>query len=209
MSTNSRTIDFKGVQNIIAKRKMVRVTDAGSLSKVFIQSTQGTTIPVLTKEGEPVLGQNGMPLMKTIYNVAANSQVAMLNSRNKALLEEGMKHETVGDMEKATELYNKYLNAIQVSFNMLLTSSSTPVFGKNDLVQGVIQLITTDNGQLLTLDKVKAVVAKELGDSKKFSLNELLGIADKPSADEVFISGEGDVTESGADATHIGDKAGN
>lgn len=186
MSTNSRTLDFTAVQNILAKRKILRVTDAGELIKAHIASTTGVTIPVTTKEGDPVMGQNGMPLMKTIYNLQVNSHIAMLNPRNREYLSEGMKAETAGDMEKATELYNKYLNSIQVSFNVLLTSASVPTFGKNDMVQGTVQLITTDNGQLLTLDKVTAVKAKTLGDSQKFSLNELLGIAEKPTADDVF-----------------------
>lgn len=186
MSTNARTLDFKAVQNIIAKRKMIRVTDDKQLVKLFVQSTIGTTIPVTTKDGEPVL-QNGIPLYKTIYNVAANSHVAMVNPQNRAILTEAMKAETAGEMVKATELYNQYLNKIQVSFNMLITSPNVEKFTRNDQIQGIVTVITTENGQLITLDKVKSVTARELGDSQKFSLNELLGISDEtPNPEDLF-----------------------
>lgn len=186
MSTNSRKIDFKAVQNIIAKRKMIRITDDKQLVKLFIQSTTGTTIPVTTKEGEPVL-QNGIPLYKTIYNVAANSHVAMINPQNRAILAEAIKFEGQGEEDKATELFNQYLNKIQVSFNVLLTSPNVEKYTKNEQIQGVVTVITTENGQLITLDKVKAVVAKELADSQKFSINDLLGISDEtPNPEDLF-----------------------
>lgn len=183
---NARTIDFKAVQNILSKRKIIRLSDVNSLIKVHIQSNGGTTLPVTDKSGMPVMGSNGQPLYKTIYNVAANSQVAMTNERNRKLLSDAVQAESAGEMVQATELFNKYLNAIQVSFNVLLTGANPVKFGKNDQIKATVQLITTENGQLITLDKVSMVEARELADTQKFTINELLGIADEANPEDVF-----------------------
>lgn len=183
---NARTIDFKAVQNIISKRKTIRLSDINSLIKVHIQSNGGTTLPVTDKSGMPVMGSNGQPLYKTIYNVAANSQIAMTNERNRKLLSDAVQAESAGEMVQATELFNKYLNAIQVSFNVLLTGANPVKFGKNDQIKATVQLITTENGQLITLDKVSMVEARELADTQKFTINELLGIADEANPEDVF-----------------------
>lgn len=188
-STSSRQLDFKAVQNIIAKRKTIKVSDAKALVNCYIQSNGGTTIPVTTKDGEPVLGANGTPLMKTIYNVAANSHVAMLNPRNREILAAAIKAESDADMVEATKLFNQYLNSIQVSFNVLLTGTDPVTFAKDELVKGTVALITTENGQLITLEKVSAVKARELSDTPKFTLNDLLGITengDGKTAEETF-----------------------
>lgn len=199
--STSRRLDASAVQNIIAKRKLIKVSDAGQLVKVYIASNGGTTLPVTTKEGEQVMGANGAPLMKTIYNVNANSQIAMLNLRNHEILKQAMQAETAGNVDEAHTLFNQYLNSIQVSFNVLLTGSNPVTFGRNDLIKGTVQLITTDNGQLLTLDKVSAVEARELSDTPKFTLSELMGITEDLQPGDVFTSAEqGDKVEAGANA---------
>lgn len=199
MSTNSSTTGFSSgltltaVQNIIGKRKRIEATADGELVKVFIQSG-GNTIPVMDKAGAPVLGVGGFPLMKTIYNVAANSAVAMQNPRNREILAGAVQAEKDGDFAAAHLAYNDYLNKIQVSFSVMINPGSTPTtFAKDKLVEGTVQLVKTDNGQLITLQKVSGVAATTLKDTGKLSLNDLLGITDTKQigAADVFTPTEG------------------
>lgn len=200
MSTNSSTTGFSAgltlsaVQNIIAKRSLIDVAQAGELVKLTIQSG-GTTIAVLDKAQAPVLSAQGLPLTKTIYNVAANSAVAMRNPRNREILATAHAAEQEGDMDTASRAYNDYLNKIQVSFSVMHNPGAVIVpFTKNELVKGIVQLITTENGQLITLDKVSAVVATTLKATTKLSLNDLLGISDTPTAADVFTPVDGATT---------------
>lgn len=185
--TNSFQLDAKAAQNIIAKRRIFRATDAGTIFKFDIQ-TNGNTIPVMNKNNEHVADAAGLPLYKTIYNTNVNSHVAMLNPRNQAILREAMVAETAGNMELAHEKFNAYLNKVQVSFSVILNNGRTnPVFSKGDLVKGKVQLITTDNGQLLTVENVTAVRIEEAGATMSFNLNDLMGLSDaKPDAADVF-----------------------
>jgi hypothetical protein len=200
MSTILNKLTFTAVQNILAKRKIIRLSDDKSLVKVHIQSG-GNIIAVTTKDGTPVIGNGGIPLMKAIYNVAANSHVAMLNPRNQEILRGAHEAEQQGDDDTAHAAYNDYLNKIQVSFNVMINpGSAMPKFGKNDLIKGTVQLITTDNGQLLTLDKVGMVEATELRDTAKLSLADLLGLTDAPTAEDVFTPIEGVDAATTADA---------
>jgi len=185
--TSSFKLDAKATQKIIAKRRIFRAADAGTIFKFDIQGN-GTTIPVLNKDKAQVNDAAGLPLYKTIYNTNVNSHVAMLNPRNQAILREAMVAETAGNMELAHEKFNEYLNAVQVSFSVILNNGRTnPVFSKGDLVKGKVQLITTDNGQLLTVENVTAVRIEEASSTMSFNLSDLMGLSDeKPSAADVF-----------------------
>lgn len=189
MSTQNFILDAKAVQNIIAKRRIIRLTDADTVLKFEIQGT-GNTIAVVDKNGAPVLSNNGtgVPLTKTIYNVKANSHVAMLNPRNRALLKEAMLAETAGETEKAHDLFNQYLNKIQVSFSVILNPGrQTAQFFNGQMVQARVQLVTTDNGQLLTLENAVAVRIDEAAKTPTFNLADLMELdAEGPSAETVF-----------------------
>jgi hypothetical protein len=191
MSTNSTgfQLDAKAAQNIIAKRRIIRLTDADSVLKFEIQGN-GNTIPVTDKNGAQVFsnGDSAVPLMKTIYNIKANSHVAMLNQRNRDILKAAMAAETQGDMELAHAKFNEYLNKIQVSFSVIINPGrSTAQFFNGQMVQGRVQLISTDNGQLLTLENVVAVRIEEAGKTPTFTLSDLMGLDDKaPDAQTVF-----------------------
>jgi hypothetical protein len=197
MSTQSLAsfiLDAKAVQNIIAKRRIIRLTDADSVLKFEVQGN-GNTIAVVDKSGAPVLSNNGtgVPLTKTIYNIKANSHVAMLNPRNREILREAMTAETAGDVDTAHAKFNEYLNKIQVSFSVIINPGRTHTqFFNGQMVQGRVQLITTDNGQLLTLENVVAVRIEEAAKTPTFSLADLMGLDDKaPDAQTVFTPLEG------------------
>ncbi len=199
MSTNSFKLDCKAVRNILGSRAMVTVQQAqqGITVKFNIQGN-GNTIPMLDKNGVHVQDERtGQPLYKTIYGVKANSQIAMMNQLNKDLFKEAMQAETAGDMDKAHTLYNKYLNKVQVSFNVVVAPGrKTPTFRDKQLVEGDIELITTENGQLITMKNVIAAAVERLGKTPTFSLEELMGIsAEEPNPEDLFKTETGPVTE--------------
>jgi hypothetical protein len=190
MSTkNSFTLTAQIVQNIIASRSIVKQQQAeiGDTVRFHIQG-QGFTLPVTDKTGAQVLDrQTQQPLLKTIYGIKANSHIAMLNPLNRAILKEAMIAETAGDTEKAHTLFNQYLNKIQVSFSIVLNHGRiNPVFGDKQLVEGECQLITTENGSLITMQNVRAVAVAKLAKTPEFSLSQLMDIDEEPAADDVF-----------------------
>jgi len=190
MSTkNSFTLTAQTVQNIIASRSIVKQHQAeiGDTVRFHIQG-QGFTLPVTDKTGAHVLDrQTQQPLFKTIYGIKANSHIAMLNPLNRAILTEAMKAETAGDTEKAHNLFNQYLNKIQVSFSIVLNHGRiNPTFSDKQLVEGECQLITTENGSLITMQNVRAVAVAKLGKTPEFSLSDLMSIDEEPAADDVF-----------------------
>lgn len=194
MSTQLFQLDAKAAQNIIAKRRIIRLTDADSVLKFEIQGN-GNIIPVTDKSGAQVYSSSdsNLPLTKAIYNIKANSHVAMLNPRNREILREAMAAETAGEVEKAHDLFNQYLNKIQVSFSVIINPGRSVVqFYNGQMIQGRVQLITTDNGQLLTLENVVAVRIEEAAKTPTFSLSDLMGLDDKsPAAETVFTPLEG------------------
>lgn len=195
-ATDRRLIGSKAVQNIIAKRKIFRVTDDKQLFKFEIQG-DGFTLAVTTKDGTAVLDFQGNPLMKTIYNTRVNSHVAMLNERNREILKGAVAAEQDGDMETAHAAFNDYLNKIQVSFSVILNpGQKNKVFSNGDLVKGRVELITTENGQLLTLENnsVTLVPIQEANATAAFTLDDLMGITATPAAETVFTPLEGATT---------------
>lgn len=194
-TTNSFQLTPTTVQNIIASRGIVKQQQAeiGDTVRFHIQGN-GFIIPVTDKTGAQVLDrQTQQPLFKTIYGIKANSHIAMLNPLNRSILQEGMKAFSAGELEKAHTLFNQYLNKIQVSFSVILNHGRTnPTFGDKQLVEGECQLVTTENGSLITMQNVRAVAVAKLAKTPEFSLSDLMGISDEePKAEDVFKSTEG------------------
>jgi len=132
----------------------------------------GNVIDVKDKEGKAVLSaQDNTLLQKRIFNTVCNSAVAVRNSRNQATLMEAYKAEKAGDHEKAAELYNTYLNKTQVSVGILSGTSNFSKIQDGDQIKSKVQIITTANGSILTLDpKSNSVVAPGLGEDSNFDL---------------------------------------
>lgn len=187
-TTNSNRLQLTAqiAQNMIASRAIVRITDVGATKRFHIRGN-GNIIAVMTKDMKPVIGSDGQSLNKVIYNIKANSHVAMLNTRNRAILTEAMKAETAGDVELAHEKFNDYLNKIQVSFSVILNPGRRNVsFYDGQLVEGEIELVTTDNGQLLTITNPRAVAIEKLSSTPAFSLADLMSVEDKQKPEDVF-----------------------
>ena len=180
----ARPSTLASVQNIMNSRRLVTEDMAtnGRLV-VFTVRGKGTVLPVKTKAGDdvPAADGSGEQLMKRIFNVVANSQLAINNKRNQDLLRAGYAAEQAGDTAKAEELYNEYLNAIQVSFNVLSTSSAFNKITDGDQIKASVAKVTTENGSLLTLDaKSIAVVAPEMAGATKVDLLALMAVPSAP-----------------------------
>jgi hypothetical protein len=206
MSTNSSfRLSATTVQNIIKSRSIVKQQQAqmGDTVRFHIQGN-GFTLPVVDKTGAQVLDrQTQQPLFKTIYGVKANSHIAMMNPINRAILTEAMKAETAGDEETAHNLFNQYLNKIQVSFSVILNHNRVnPTFYDKQLVEGECELITTDNGSLITMSNVRAAAVAKLGKTPEFSLEDLMGISnEEPNPEDVFNELKDDVVTENTEET--------
>lgn len=191
MQTQSKLVfDAQRTQSLIANRAIVKNSQVGQTVRFHIVGN-GNLVPVKTKDGVQVMDNatNTVPLYKTIYNVKANSQLAMQNPRNQQILREAMQAESVGEVDKAHELFNSYLNKIQVSFSIIQNPGRSNVqFYDKQLVEGEVELVTTENGQLITMTNVRAVAVEKLAATPAFSLADLMGIVDEANRDSTHLA---------------------
>jgi hypothetical protein len=174
--SQSNPINGASVQNIMNRRALVRTVQVGKKVILMVQGN-GNVIDVKTKEGEAVGSiVDGTPLQKQIFNTKANSELAMKNPRNMQLLRDAIKAEKAGEHDKADELFSQYLNAVQFSFSVLLPSPIASKLGANVEIAGQVQMVTTDNGSLITLDQstISLQAPEELGKTT-FSLDDVAG----------------------------------
>jgi hypothetical protein len=199
-NTNASSLKFTAirVQQLIASRALLRNSQIGETVRFHIVGN-GTLIPVKTKDGAQVMSANdGSPLYKTIYNVKANSQLAIQNDRNKEILKGAFETEQSGDDMAAHAAYNDYLNKIQVSFSVINNPGRVGVqFYDKQLVEGEVELITTERGQLLTITNVRPVAVEKLKAMPAFSLADLMGLDEKktPTVNDVFTEDNKVITE--------------
>lgn len=188
-NSNSFRLTSANLQQMIASRGIIKSSQAGETKRFHVRG-DGFTIPVTNKAGEQVManGTDNVPLMKTIYNVKANSHIAMINPRNQEILRTAMLAEKEGDMDAAHEAFNDYLNKIQVSFSVILNPGrKNKTFYDQQLVEGEIELITTDNGQLLTIANPRPVAIDKIDKTPQFSLNDLMGLAGDDDQDPAAV----------------------
>lgn len=177
-STTRRLIDTKGFMAILNKRKTLKTTHVGAQVVLTVQGT-GQFLP----KGYKYPGPSGITenqFDRTIYNLLANSQLSMLRPENAEILKNAIKAESAGDMEAATELFNEYLNSIQVSFSVIEPSNRK--FNSGDQVTAVVAEVANSAGvnQIVVNDvRYKAPVNVE---ATTFVLADLLGIDDEPAA---------------------------
>lgn len=178
MSMTSRPMTSSSVKAIMQKRITVPQDAVGKRVKMQIQG-DGTIIDVKRTDGtlvtSTVPGYEGTVLQKKVFNVRANSAVAMSNERTRQFLIEGLAAEKAGETEKASELFNQYLNATQISFGVLLPSAMVNRLYNNQEISGRIELVTTDNGSLLTIDpSTISVVEAETFGTTVFNLDDFI-----------------------------------
>lgn len=169
-STTRRLIDTKGFMAILNKRKTLKTTHIGAQVVLTVQGT-GQFLPKGYQYAGPTGARENM-FDRTIYNLQANSQLSMLRPETKKILNEAIKAESAGDMETATDLFNEYLNAIQVSFSVIEPSNRK--FNSGDMVTAVVADVLAASGerQLVVNDvRYKAPLNVE---ATAFELSDLL-----------------------------------
>lgn len=176
MSTTRRLLTAVAVMAIMNKRSLVKSSHVGRKVVLTIQG-DGNTIDVVDKEGNEVLstiaGQEGTVLQKRIFNAKANSEIAMQNPRNREMLKAGIAAAKAGDHAKADECFSKYLNAVQISIGILLPSATADALANGVDIAANVQLVTTENGSLLTVDSSTISVKQpELLGGTTFSIEE-------------------------------------
>lgn len=153
MSTQTqRIIDAKAFMSILNSRVTLKTDHAGQQVLLAVQGN-GTFLPKGHKYSVGTEGRENM-FDRTIYNVRANSQLSMLREENKQLLSDALKAESAGDTEKAQELFNQYLNAVQISFSVIEPSSRK--FASGDACTAMVAVTDTkENGQQIVINDVR------------------------------------------------------
>lgn len=189
-TTQTRLLDGKSVNSIMRKRTSLPTTMVGR-KVVFTIQGDGNKVEVLDKAGNPVLstlpGQSGFILEKKIFNLKANSQMALSNERTISYLKAGAAAEKAGDMQAAHESYNQFLNSCQVSFGIILPSVIADKLGNGVDIAATVIEVKTDNGSLLTIDP-STIMVKEpevLDNGTSFDVAAYIGkAAEVPEVDQ-------------------------
>lgn len=135
----------------------------------------GNSIDVKNKAGELVAqaGGDGVVLQKKIFNTNVNSAIAMKNPANVTLYKDACKAEKAGETDKAHDLFNQLANKLQVSFGLLLPSKFEFQLSDGVEISAKLQLITTDNGQIITIDpKTIRIMEPEVLATGGFSMED-------------------------------------
>lgn len=116
------TTSFKGILN---SRKTLNMSHVGEQVLLTIQGAGSYQSAADQAEADLKAGKPAAKAYfdKRIHNVKANSQEAMGRSELRMLLSEAIAEEKAGNLEKASEMYNMYLNSVQVSFNVIADRS--------------------------------------------------------------------------------------
>jgi hypothetical protein len=176
MSTTQRKMTSASVKAIMSKRTIVTNEHVGHKVKITVQG-DGNVIDVKDKAGELVMSavEEGTVLQKKIFNCRAASALAMRNPRNIEFLKAGLAAEKAGDAEGAHENFNKYLNATQISFGVLLPSNTAEKIGNGQEIAAVVERVDTENGSLLTLDSSTiSMVAPTTLSAAAFDLSDFI-----------------------------------
>jgi hypothetical protein len=184
----TRNLDSKAVASIMNKRSLVTLTLVGKRVALLVQGN-GNIIDVEDAEGNlvPSAIDPEMPLQKKIFNLRANSQVAMQNPLNREILKAAIAAEKAGDVEEAHDRFNEYLNKVQFSAGILLPSTMADRVSHGCEVVGTIQLFVNEKDATKRLlrfeDGTISVQAPEIAGKTTFSLEDALGLADEKPAD--------------------------
>lgn len=144
--------DFARTQDTIKGRREVSVAAAKAEQRfTFGIAGNGTEVPMLNGDKSPVLDDTGRPIMKKIFNLNANSGVALDNPANDKILFDAVTAEQAGDADAASELYRTYLNKVQMSVGIPDYHAAYNCV-KGDEIKANVEIITTDNGQLISLN---------------------------------------------------------
>ena len=173
--TQNRPLTSASVRSIMTNRQPVKTDDVDETVILRIQG-DGNVIDVKDKAGNLVMssikGQEGVVLQKKIFNCKAVSHLAQQNPRTRQFMTDGLAAEKAGKGAEASELFNQYLNATQLSFGVLLPSAKADLLRDGVKISADIIQVTTENGSLLTIDPstISVQAAKKLEASTSFNI---------------------------------------
>jgi hypothetical protein len=173
-SATARIMDYDRFMAIFNSRKPI-TTDLVAGGKVIL-SVQG--------EGTffPKNDAKNSPFDKYIYNLKANSMLSVARAENKQLLKKALVAHNEGHAEEASALFNEYLNAVQISFNV--PADRAQRFANGDDVKCDIELVETKDGQKqLVVRSVSKEAPKKIA-ARKFDITDL--IDDEPAEGEIL-----------------------
>lgn len=175
MDTNTTLITKDRAISIVNSR--VSLTQA-HIGKQVILLVQGAgTFQTAAQQAELDKAAGKAPAKqyfdKYIHNLKANSSEAMTRKENRQLLADAVTAEMAGDAEKASELYNQYLNAIQVSFN-LIAQPGRRKLESGDAVTAFIETSETKAGNRAIVVNNVAYKAPEMVEKVKFDITDLI-----------------------------------
>ncbi len=178
-TTNARVLNLDSVKNIMNSRDNITLDMVGRHVQFTVQGN-GVILDVKDGDGNLVESKSepGTVLQKKIYNVQAISAVAMGNERNRQYFTDAVAAEQAGDAAGASELFNKFLNATQISFNVLDNQRAFNTLYPGALIMAKVIRIDTENGSLLTLDaSTISVQAPVVADKYKFDVSDFMAPA--------------------------------
>ena len=187
------------VKAIMQKRSTIPA-DAVNRRVKFLVQGNGNTVDVKDKTGNLVIstipGYEGTVLQKVIFNLRANSGLAMQNERTRSYIKNGLAAEKLGAEGKvkgfigeiegdytAHEWFNAYLNSTQMSFGVLLPSNTAAQLSSGVEIAATVIKVDTENGSLLTIDpSTISIVEPEVYGSVAFNLDDFAEATETPAA---------------------------
>lgn len=166
-----QALDAERTIQIINSRITVKPTDVGSTLLFTIQGDptflqQGHKYSVAGEERENQFD-------RYIYNVRASSALAMTSAEGKKLFTDAMKAESDGDVQKAHELFNAYLNFVQLSFSVISNGRTQPMHRGDDVKARVIEAVSKAGNRSIQLEDVFYVAPKTAAKAT-FSVTDLI-----------------------------------
>jgi hypothetical protein len=170
--------------NILNKRITIKPSDIGEQVTLLVQGNAQYLHAGYEYDGPA--GKTVNQFNRYISNVQANSSLSMARPENAKLLAEALAAEKDGNAELATDRFNAYLNAVQMSFSVIVDPNrATPrIFQSGDAVTAFIAEadvnvvtngVTTTRKQLV-LDNVRYKAPKHIV-ATKFDVADLLAAA--------------------------------
>ena len=190
MATTSRQlIDSKRAISILNSRKAIGKQHVeGAKVLLEVQSVSLLTADQIRESDVKRAREPRSQYFDTyIINLKANSIEAISRKENKALFTEAMKAESAGEQEKADELFNQWLNACQISFNMI-ANANTRKYEKGDEVKCKISEVDTEAGHKAIIVKSMDYVSPVAVADVKFDITDLLAVETPAVAEENTVS---------------------
>lgn len=176
--TNARIIDYKQAESFLNSRIPLSSSHVGQ--QVVLQIQGSGTFQSAAEQEAKTPGQKAY-FDKYIHNLKANSLEAMSRPENRLILAAALKAETEGLVDEASALYNEYLNAVQISFNVIAGRGRK--FENGDQVKAIVGIADTKSGHKAIVVNDVRYMAPVLVEKIKYSLTDLLGdVAPAPAA---------------------------